>query len=157
MQRSVQGFGIWQAAVLVLTLSLAGGAVTRAAEDTWLESYTQAAAAAKAGQKVILADFTGSDWCGWCKKLDKEVFATPEFATWAKEHVVLLKLDFPIQTPQAAAIRKQNQELQQKYGITGYPTILFLDADGKVLGKTGYVPGGPAKWIGCVEPFTKKH
>ena len=93
------------------------------------------------------ADFTGSDWCGWCMKLKSEVFDTPEFKEWAKKNVVLLELDFPKQKQLPEELKKQNQELAQKNNIQGYPTILFFDAKGKKVGQTGYVKGGPEAWI----------
>lgn len=122
-----------------------------AQETPWLTSFADAKAAAKKDQKVILADFTGSDWCGWCIKLHKEVFSKPEFATWAAKNVVLLELDYPHNTPQSDELKQQNQELAQKYGVRAYPTVLFLDADGKRLGNSGYVAGGPAAWIKVAE------
>jgi protein disulfide-isomerase len=118
-----------------------------AQEPTWLTDFEAAKAAAKQEGKVILADFTGSDWCGWCIKLKDEVFSKPEFAEWAKQKVVLLELDFPKKTQLPAELAAQNQRLKKEYGIKGYPTILFLDADGKQLGQYGYDKGGPANWI----------
>jgi protein disulfide-isomerase len=117
-----------------------------AQESSWLTSFEDAKAAAKKDQKVILADFTGSDWCGWCIKLKNEVFSKPEFQTWAEKNVILLELDYPKSVPQSDEVKAQNKELAKKYGIKGYPTILFLDADGKQVGTLGYKPGGPAAW-----------
>ncbi|MEZ0229005.1 MAG: thioredoxin family protein [Planctomycetota bacterium] len=109
-------------------------------------SYEEALSTARAEKKKILADFTGSDWCGWCIKLHDEVFATKEFKEWAAKKVVLLELDFPRKKEQTAELKKQNQELQKKFAIEGYPTIVFLDADGKELGRSGYLEGGPGVW-----------
>ena len=98
--------------------------------------------------------FTGSDWCGWCIRLQKEVLKTPEFAKWANANVILVELDYPRRTPQLPEIQKQNQELQQVFGIQGFPTVWFAKAtkkDGKInfeqLGSTGYVAGGPSAWL----------
>lgn len=112
----------------------------------WLDSYDKAVERAKAEKRLVLADFTGSDWCGWCMKLKKEVFDTPEFQEWAGKNVVLLEVDFPQQKEQPAALKAQNEKLQEKYGIQGYPTILFLDADGKKVGQLGYRAGGAKAW-----------
>ena len=112
----------------------------------WLTSYSEAVSQSKSSGKPILMDFTGSNWCGWCKRLKSEVFETAEFKKWAQDNVVLLELDFPRGVPQSDAIKKQNQELAQKFAINGYPTIIFANADGKVLGKYGYDKGGPAVW-----------
>jgi protein disulfide-isomerase len=126
-----------------------------AQESSWLTNFEEAKAAAKKDQKLILADFTGSDWCGWCIKLKDEVFSKPEFQEWAAKNVVLLELDFPRKTEQDTELKKQNQELAKKYGIRGYPTILFLDADGKQIGQTGYKAGGPGPWIKAAEAQMK--
>jgi protein disulfide-isomerase len=116
-------------------------------EAAWLTNYEAVRARAKKERKPILADFTGSDWCGWCIKLKKEVFDTPEFREWAKENVVLLEVDFPRGKAQSEELKRQNKELAAKFGIRGYPTVLFLDARGQVLGRSGYMEGGPAAWI----------
>ena len=104
----------------------------------WLTSYPEALAAAKAGHKPVLVDFTGSDWCVWCMRLEKEVFSKPEFAAWAKDNVVLLKLDFPRNLPQSAAVKQMNAELAEKYKVEGFPTLLLLDETGKEKARTGY-------------------
>ena len=115
--------------------------------DGWYQVYDQALAQAKASGKPMLIDFTGSDWCGWCIKLDEEVFSTSEFKAWAKDHVVLLKLDFPQMTPQPKSLKEQNAALRDKFKIRGYPTILFVDATEQKIGDYGYDQGGPGPWI----------
>ncbi len=115
--------------------------------DPWMTDFKAACAAAKKAKKPILADFTGSDWCSWCIKLKDEVFKTPEFKEWAAKHVILLELDYPKQKEQSDELKEQNEGLRTKYQIKGYPTILFLDAKGKVLGRSGYIKGGPEAWL----------
>ncbi len=114
--------------------------------DGWFQSYEQAVAKAKETGKPILVDFTGSDWCGWCVKLDEEVFAKDEFKAWAEKNVVLLKLDFPRSIELPASLQKQNGELSEKYKIEGFPTILFLNAEGEKIADYGYDAGGPEVW-----------
>ncbi len=143
-------------AALVTSIVFAAPASAKEKGSKWLTSYKSATTAAKKDSKVILADFTGSDWCGWCIKLDKEVFETPEFKSWAAKNVVLLEVDFPRSKKLDDATKKQNEELQQKFEITGYPTIVFIDADGKELGRSGYVAGGPGPWIQSAEEAMKK-
>ncbi len=104
--------------------------------------------------------FTGSDWCGWCIRLQKEVLKTPEFAKWAKENVVLVELDYPRKQYQSEEIRRQNAELQQAFGVQGYPTVFFakgVTKNGKTnfegLGSTGYVAGGASSLVGSSQWF----
>jgi protein disulfide-isomerase len=115
----------------------------------WLESWEIASSQAARDGKLVMADFTGSDWCSWCKKLDREVFSTTEFSAWAASNVVLLKVDFPRNTRQDPQIQQLNEELAKKYAthIGGYPTVLFLRPDGSVAGTIGYEAGGPEAWI----------
>ncbi len=114
---------------------------------TWITSFTRAKAIAREHNKLILADFTGSDWCGWCIKLDEEVFEKKAFKDWARNRVVLLKVDFPRKTRQDPAEKAANKDLAKQYHITGYPTILILDAKGEKLRKWGYAEGGVQKWV----------
>lgn len=130
---------------LFVPVVLAAMAVSAFASE-WMVDYDKALALSKKTGKPILADFTGSDWCGWCIKLKKEVFSKPEFSAWAKKNVILLELDYPRSKPQSDNIKKQNQGLASKYQIQGYPTILFLGSKGQVLGQYGYDAGGPKVW-----------
>ncbi|RYG35079.1 thioredoxin family protein [bacterium] len=136
--------------------AIALAAVPALAAEGWLTSYDAAVKASKKSGKPILVDFTGSNWCGWCKKLDKEVFSTSEFKTWAKKNVVLLSLDFPQGIKQDAGLKKQNEGLAKKYEVQGFPTVLFLDAKGKKLGEYGYDEGGPKTWTSNAEKKFKK-
>jgi protein disulfide-isomerase len=124
----------------------------------WTEDYAKAVEKAKAEKKNILLDFTGSDWCGYCMALDKEVFATPKFKTWAKQNVILVKVDFPQGIKQTAKVKEQNEGLKTKYPVSGYPMVLIVDSEGKVLVKQGgYSPGsGPAKYIEALSAGTVK-
>ena len=121
----------------------------------WTTDYEAALAQAKKEKKYVIADFTGSDWCGWCIKLKEEVFDKPEFHAWAKDNAVLLELDFPRNKKLPEELQKQNEKLRERFKIEGYPTIVFLDASGKQLGRGGYVEGGPAKWIAEAEKQSK--
>jgi protein disulfide-isomerase len=103
----------------------------------WTDNYEKALAQAKAEKKLVLLDFTGSDWCGWCIKLDKEVFAKPEFKKFAKENLVPVTLDFPQGKKLAKHTVDQNAKLKSEHGVTGFPTIVLLDADGKTINKWG--------------------
>lgn len=107
--------------------------------------------------KPVLVDFSGSDWCGWCIKLDREVFSKESFLTWAKENIVLCVLDFPQDKSKVSRRQAQkNQIAARKYEIKGYPTVLILDKNGKVTAKTGYQAGGPEAYIKMLEKLLKK-
>ena len=121
-------------------------AVSLQAKD-WETDFKKASAAAKKSGKYMLVDFTGSDWCGWCIKLDKEVFDKKEFKKYAKANLVTVKLDFPRRKKLSKKLQKQNNELMKKYGVRGFPTILILNSKGEQVAKTGYQAGGPEKYV----------
>jgi thioredoxin-related protein len=133
-------------AFLILLITFAAQA---APPPGWTSDYAKAVEKAKAEHKDLLLDFTGSDWCGFCMAVDKEVFKTPQFHTWAKKYVVLVTVDFPHNTPLSDKVKTQNDGLQDKYQTRGFPSILILDPDGKeVARKVGYKPGsGPATYL----------
>lgn len=116
-------------------------------ELVWLTEYNQALKTAAEQGRPVFIDFTGSDWCHWCIKLDKEVFSQPEFKAYAREKLVLLKLDFPRSIPQSPAVKAANQALAEKYNIEGYPTIVLTDASGNEIQRTGYQAGGAQKYV----------
>src|SRR5436853_7272285 len=117
------------------------------AKEGWLDDFEKAKAQAKTENKKILLDFTGSDWCGWCKKLEREVFSQQAWKDYAAKKLVLVELDFPkgFQLPEET--KKQNDKLAQKFKIQGYPTIIITSASGLQKGQLGYVEGGPDAFI----------
>ena len=141
---------------IIVTFLFIGSLATQAQEElTWHTDMNKAIEISNLESKPLFLFFTGSDWCGWCIRLQKEVFKTPEFIAWAKEKAVLVELDFPKRTAQDEALKMQNAQLQQFFGVRGYPTVWFAKptgmVDGKIgleqLGSTGYVAGGPTAWI----------
>ena len=139
-------------AVLLIAFSLNGFAQQKPLE--WHTDVNKAINISVETGKPLFFFFTGSDWCGWCKRLQKEVFFKSEFAIWANKHVVLVELDFPRRTKLSDELQKQNRGLQQMFGVRGYPTIWFVTPEiqeSKVnfakLGSQGYVAGGPPAWI----------
>jgi thioredoxin-related protein len=128
------------------TTAATSATAPKPAAPKWFASLSEAQAEARKSSKPILADFTGSDWCPWCIRLRSEVFNTKQFKDWAAKNVVLLEVDFPQYKRQDAATKKANAELAAKYKIKGFPTVLFLTVDGKVLGESGYEPGGAVSW-----------
>jgi len=140
---------------LLIAVGLTLISITASAESSWVTDYKKAQEDARAGKKLMLLEFTGSDWCGWCMKLDKEVFSTPEFQSFASRNLVLVKLDFPRRKPQTEALRKQNEQLAQKYGIQGFPTIIVLNGQGEKVGEFGYMEGGPSPFLAKLETLPK--
>jgi len=127
-----------------------------AVESAWVTGWKMASAQAADTKRPILADFTGSDWCGWCKKLKHEVFNTPEFVAWAQRSAVLLEVDFPQGNPLPAEQQHENQRLAEKYAVEGFPTILILSADGTEIGRLGHQAGGPVAWIAAADALLAK-
>jgi protein disulfide-isomerase len=123
----------------------------------WTEKFDEALTEAKESGKYVLVDFSGSDWCGWCMKLDKEVFSQKEFKDFAKSNLVCVLLDFPRQKPQSNKQKKANQALMEKYTVKGFPTVLLLSPQGDVTAQTGYKPGGAEAYVKHVQDLIDQH
>ena len=125
-------------------------------KDLWMTDFAAAQAKAKSENKDLLVDFTGSDWCGWCIRLDNEVFSKTEFKDSAPSNFVMVKLDYPrdksILTEEVLA---QNEALQMKYSVAGFPTILLMDHQGHVYGQMGYEEGGPENYNNLLDEKLK--
>lgn len=125
-----------------------------AQEAGWTDDYAKAGERAKAENKPILLDFTGSDWCGWCMKMKQEALNTPQFTAYAQQNLVLVTVDFSHKTPLAPATKQQNDKLNAKYQADGFPTYVLIDKSGRELGRqSGYLPGGPAAFIAKLSKF----
>jgi protein disulfide-isomerase len=129
----------------------------RVSELPWTTDLPKALEQAKAENKIVLLDFTGSDWCVWCIKFDDDVLSQPEFASYSKTNLVMVMLDFPNVKKQSEALKKSNQELQAKFKVDGFPTYVALTSDGKEIGRqVGYLAGGPQAFIAELEKFRKQ-
>ena len=128
-----------------------------AADSTWLTDFAAAQKKAKDEKKLVLLDFTGSDWCPPCIKLKKDVLSTKEFLDYAKTNFVLVEVDFPKRKQLSPEQQQANSALSQKYNIEAFPTIVVVKSDGEeVWRQMSYVPGGPKAWIGMLEEAKKK-
>jgi len=128
-----------------------------AADVPWLTSVPDALAQAKKENKLVLLNFTGSDWCIGCKRLTADIFSKPDFLNYAKTNLVLVEVDFPLKK-QPAALEDANEALQSKYKVHGYPTLIVLKADGKVVWTNyEYMAGGPPAMIGKLDEVKKKY
>lgn len=123
------------------------GAGSAPARGTFTEDFEKAQKEAAALKQPIFALFTGSDWCPWCVRLHDEVLGKKEFEAFAAANLVLFEADFPRDKKQSDRVRKQNEGLQKKYGVEGFPTVLLLDAEGRQLAQTGYEPGGAEAYV----------
>lgn len=135
----------------VFLFALCIGLSTFAAGKGWLTNIDEAMKLSEKTGKPILADFSGSDWCGWCIKLDDEVFSKKEFKDFAKDNLILLLVDFPSRKKISRVQLSHNKKLAKKYKIRGYPTVLLLDSKGKVIFKTGYRRGGAKKYVAMLK------
>lgn len=150
--------------ILLLFVSLSFTTFSQQVENDWTTDMNQAIQISQQTGKPIMLFFTGSDWCGWCVRLKKEVYKTSEFNKWAKKNVVLVDVDFPRKTKLSEKVTKQNKELQQMFGVRGYPTVWFVTPEkgdnGQVnlqkLGSIGYVAGGPTNWIAAANKEISK-
>ncbi len=113
----------------------------------WTQNYDQALAEAKKTGKILLIDFTGSDWCPWCIKLDQEVFRQKAFKDFADANLVLMMADFPRSKKIPENLQSQNQTLAERFGVQGFPTVILLKSDGSKIGQTGYQPGGAEAYV----------
>lgn len=120
--------------VMVIGMFLAS-VTAHAAGDNWLLDFEEAKAQAKAGDKHILVEFHGSDWCPPCKKLNKEVLTQDAFKSLAESSLVLVNADFPRRTKLSEEQQAHNDKLAEQYGVQYFPTVLIMDQNGKVLDK----------------------
>ncbi len=140
---------------LVAVMMAAFGLKAEAAD--WETDFAKASTNASKSGLYMLLDFSGSDWCGWCVKLDKEVFSKPEFKTFAKTNLVCVLVDFPQQKHQSKKLKDQNGALAKKYGIRGYPSVIILSPDGDLVGRTGYQEGGAKKYVDQLKEMIAEH
>jgi thioredoxin-related protein len=120
--------------------------------EGWMTDFEAAKKKAAAENKILLLDFSGSDWCSWCIKLDEEVFQKSAWKEYAKAHLVQVLIDFPRdKSEQSEALQKQNNELGKQYEVLGFPTVLLLDDEGTLIEKTGYQRGGADNYVNHIK------
>jgi thioredoxin-related protein len=139
---------------LLAFLALCLSVISLSAAEGWLTDLEEGIKVAKAEKKAIMVDFTGSDWCGWCIRLKKEVFDQKEFAAVTKDFV-LVELDYPQRKKQSPEEKAKNAAWAEKFAIRGYPTIMLLNANGEPFAQTGYQAGGPVKYLAHIAELLK--
>jgi thioredoxin-related protein len=102
----------------------------------WTQDYDAALKLAKEQNKPVMLNFTGSDWCFWCKLMDRQVFSTDTFKNYAKDNLVLVSINFP-RNPDLVPVKykKRNAVLQNKFAIRGYPTFIILNSNGNEIAR----------------------
>jgi len=141
---------------IVIVLLATSGLLSAAG---WPTDYAKALEQAKAENKRVLLDFTGSDWCGPCIQLNKRAFSRPEFISYAEKNLILVEVDYPQRKKQSPALVKQNERLAKQYGIEekGYPTLVLLDPAGKIVRElSGYDGENAADIIAWIEGKGKR-
>ena len=138
---------------LLVFLGLIAFVGSHASATEWLTDLPTAMARAQNEGKAVLLDFTGSDWCPWCQKLHSEVFGRFEFAAYAASNLIMVEVDFPRHKKISLDQLNANYALASKYGVQGYPTVIVLNANGQLLGRCGYVEGGPSVFVARIERF----
>ena len=126
------------------------------AESGWITDYKRAQEEAKASHKLLLVNFTGSDWCGYCIQLDRAILSQPLFKDYADKNLILVEIDFPRRKPQSVEVKKQNAELAERYQIEGFPTLVLLNGDGKTLWRyDGLYTGDIAEFLAELDKARK--
>jgi thiol:disulfide interchange protein len=117
----------WLASLTIGVAALSASAFGDTLEG-WSTDLNKALEKAKAENKSVLVEFTGSDWCPPCIAMRKNVFSKKEFVTAASKKFILVELDFPKGDKD---LKEKNQPLAEQYKIEGFPTVVLLGADGK--------------------------
>ena len=151
--------------LLLIIIALSQTKNAQSVDLNWHTDLSKAVSISINEKKPIMLFFTGSDWCGWCIRLKKEVFNHEKFKVWSDDNIILVELDFPRRKKLEPNILNQNRELARIFGVSGYPTCWLVEPQilesSKVnfmkLGKLGYVAGGTDKWISVAEKFLNKN
>ena len=134
---------------------------TLPASMAWKTDYKKAQEEAKASHKLVLLNFTGSDWCGWCTQLDRVILNQQQFKDYASKNLVLVVIDFPRRNGpawkgQSVELKKQNMELAEKFNVEGFPTLVVLSPEGKTVWRyDGYYDGGLAAFLAELDKARK--
>lgn len=148
---------IHQPAVKAPDMSRPAADSSHAGKALWRTDFDGALSQAQSDGKLVLLDFTGSDWCPWCIKFDHDVLSTDKFNNYAQTKLELVKVDFPHTTPLPEDQQRANNALAQRFAVDGYPTYVLLAADGRELGRqVGYLAGGPEAFIAELDGFSKR-
>ncbi|MGQ9798585.1 MAG: thioredoxin family protein [Ignavibacterium sp.] len=154
MKKVFLSLGMFSIALVLIITTLAGYKKTGTSDNLdWETNLEIALQKAQKENKAVLVNFTGSDWCIWCQRLSNEVFSQSEFEKFAKENLVLVKIDFPKNIDLPFETKMYNNQLAQRFGVEGFPTIFILNKNGEVILQTGYQPGGAVNYISHLKSY----
>ena len=152
----ISGVKIYRSLLCVALAFVFAVPIAAKADTNWETDYKKAQQTAKVQNKLLLINFTGSDWCGYCIQFDRTILSKQEFKDYANKNLVLLEVDFPRRKEQSAAVKAQNQRLGSEYQVQGFPTVVILNGDGrKVWEYEGYFADGPQAFIAELEKLRK--
>jgi len=142
---------------VAIAVSASAAKLSTSVPKGWIEDFEAAKKEAAAGGKYILLAFSGSDWCGWCMKLEQEVFSQNEFVRGAQKSFVLTMIDNPRDKSILSKVaERQNKELTKSFDVHGFPTAVLCDAEGKEIKRFGgYRKGGPSAYLAMLEDAVK--
>lgn len=140
--------------IVVLICCIARSAI---GDEVWQTNFEAAKAKAKAEHKLLLVDFSGSDWCPWCKKMKSDVFDKERFKVESRKNYILVNLDYPNGDILPAEVKRQNNELRKQYKVNVYPTICLMNPKGEIVARTGYLSGGPDEFMKNMSDFARTH
>lgn len=148
---------VMAAALFAATEAVCAPAVSRSVPKGWIEDFEAAKQQAAKEGKFILMDFSGSDWCGWCRRMDEEVFSQNKFIKEVSKRYVLVMIDSPSDKSILSKLAlTQNAGLKAKYGIRGFPSVVIVDSAGEVVKRhSGYREGGPKGYLKYLEELMK--
>jgi thiol-disulfide isomerase/thioredoxin len=139
----------------ILSLLLLG-TLSLQASDLWSTNYDESLKKAATENRMVLLEFTGSDWCPPCKKQAEDVFAQPAFEEFASANLVPVKFELLKYSKQPEEQIAANAAIRDKYQVDGYPTLILLDSKGAELARqSGYSGGGVTAFIEWVNKHKK--
>ena len=145
--------------ILFLSFTTIAQQVEKFDSTLWVRNITEAKAAAAEKHLPIMLVFSGSDWCKPCMKLKSQILLTDTFSAYAKNHFVLLNLDFPRKSKNKLSTEQQahNDELASKYNMEGtFPLVVIIDLEGKILATSGYLDLAPTEYISNLESLLNR-
>ncbi len=150
-------------ALIVMTVLFAPVSLMYSSEEAsaeghspWTDDFTAALEQGRTDGRYLLLNFTGSDWCVWCHRLRDEVFVQDAFLDYAAESLVLVEVDFPMKKVLPDSVQAQNAELDERFDVSGYPTIVIVSPDNEEIGRLSYMQGGAKTFVRAVKKLIRK-